>query len=91
MIQLNLFPSIQERFETHLIEDSSVYDSFKNKALVTAKAKSRRISAKFLIECIRHEKKIKIDNTFTSRYVRKFCNEYPQYEHLFELRNLNQD
>lgn len=34
------------------------------------------------------ERQFKINDAFTSRYVRLFLDEYPQYEHLFEIRRL---
>jgi len=34
------------------------------------------------------DRNFKINDAFTSRYVRLFITDYPQYEHLFEVRKL---
>ena len=84
--------TLQLQFEKELESNPTIWDMFKNRCLIkAAHPETTRISAKHIMETIRDEKKIKIQNSNTSRYAHKIVEEYPQLKHLFLLKPLSTD
>jgi len=88
--------SIDESFRDFHQKNPHVYKHFKDYFEMLHHRKGwQRVSAKLIIERVRWEiwssadsLDFKINNNYTSRYVRMFIKDYPQYEHCFELRSL---
>lgn len=87
--------TIQERFAEFDRAHPDVYELFRRFAFELRDAGRKRYSAKALIERIRWhmatsstEEEFKINNVFTSRYVRKLVEQCPEFEGFFELRKL---
>ena len=88
--------SIQEAFNEFHSANPSVYRYFKEYFFYLHKRKGwQRVSGKLIIERLRWEiivmtndSDFKIDNNFTSHYVRLFISEHPEYERCFELRTI---
>lgn len=85
--------SIEEAFEKHLEENPLVYAVFTEYALKKLDGKRRKISAKNIIARIREANdgkskanQIRINDAFTSFYVRKFIQDFPEYNGAFSLR-----
>lgn len=87
--------TIQADFEEFHRLHPEVYQMFGQFAQDLRGAGKRRLGAKLIIERIRWEKVIagrsddfKINNNYTSRYVRRFVQEYPEFQSMFQLREL---
>ena len=87
--------TIQEKFDTFNKENPIVYSLFKQQALKAINKGRKKISAKQLIEFIRWniqfqvtKEDFKINNSFTSRYARKFVEEFEDHKDVFEFRTL---
>lgn len=87
--------TIQERFEEFDMAHPDVYALFRRFAFELQNAGRMRYGAKSLIERIRwhlatssNTEEFKINNNFTSRYVRKLVEECPQFAGFFERRRL---
>ena len=80
-------------------ENPKIYDHFRQLALYIIRDKKKtKLSGKTLIEYLRWNSFIKttgsefkINNTFTSYYVRLFSKEYPAYKDYFEQRKSQAD
>lgn len=90
--QLTLLPpSIDQRFWRFHRNNPSVYRELVRYTGQAADRGARRVSMKLLIEQIRASDigpYVRIDNSFTSRYVRLLVEEHPQFAPLFEMRKL---
>lgn len=81
----------KENFEKFDAEHPDVYRLFKMYSLQAAKYR-RRYSAKSIFHRLRWDtmvqggKDYKIDDGWISHYARKFTQEYPEHESLFEFR-----
>ena len=90
--------SIDEAFRDFHKKNPQVYAWFQKYFFHLQRKGRKKIGAKMLIERIRFEvfmkttgEDFKINNNFTSRYVRLFIREYPQYKSYFELRAIHSD
>lgn len=89
--------SIQYRFEAFDKANPEVYNHFKKFTFEVIRLR-KKIGAKAVMERVRWEvvlttkgSSFKINNTFTSRYARKFSEEYPEHASLFATRRLLRD
>jgi hypothetical protein len=89
--------SIQEAFDCFHSENPHVYELFKRyvREIVKTKGRSVKTSSKMIINRIRWEvylnttsEDFRINDAFTSRYARKFSEEFPDFAHLFNYRDL---
>lgn len=88
--------TIQERFELFDRAHPDIYALFRQYAYELLRAGRKRYGAKSIIERIRwhmatsgkQDEDWKINNVYTSRYVRKLVEEHPEFEGFFELRKL---
>ncbi|HEY7328515.1 MAG TPA: hypothetical protein VH592_12780 [Gemmataceae bacterium] len=90
--------TIQERFEQFHAHHPDVYELFKRFAFELRCAGRQKYGAKSIMERIRwhvatssagdEEEEFKLNNIFTSRYVRLLINEHPEFAEFFELRRL---
>lgn len=88
-----------EAFQKFHKANPSVYDLFRQLTLYIIREKKKtRIAGKMLIEYLRWNmfvkpstSEYKINNTFTSYYVRLFIREYPAYKDYFERRKSEAD
>jgi flagellar motor component MotA len=98
MTQCDLYvKSLDQRFAEYHANNPQVFAEFVHLA-EDARAKGRvRVGAKFLLELVRWESWIggtdpandyKINNNYTSRYVRLLCDKRPDLAKLFEMRLL---
>lgn len=94
--QKSLFPkTIEERFREFHSRNPQVYALFREFAR-RAMDSGRRIGAKAIMERVRWEvymksrdgEGFKINNSYTSRYVRLLIDEYPEFKGFFEMRDL---
>ena len=95
--------SIQEAFERYDQKNPKIYELFKKFALqIVEKRRNRpnkKTSAKLIINRIRWEIYVetitedgyRINDAWSSRYARKFVNEFPQYEEVFNFRMLRSE
>lgn len=95
--------TIQEAFEKYHADNPRIYELFKRFALqIVEKRKNRpnkKTSANLLINRIRWEIYVetitddgfRINDHYSSRYARKFVEEYPQYRDLFNFRELRSE
>lgn len=88
--------TIQEKFDAFNEENPIVYSLFKQQALKAINKGKTKISAKALIEFIRWEiqfqvtaEDFKINNSFTSRFARKFVEDFEYHKDVFEFRTLS--
>lgn len=89
-------PDLQERFEEFDAAHPDVYDLFCRFARELAVAGRRRFGAKAIMERVRWHYatssggggEFKVNNSFTSRYVRKFLKDHPDFGGFFETRRL---
>ena len=87
--------SLDEKFERYHRENPQVFELFRRFAF-DAKRTGRRIGAKAIMERIRWEMNLttrdsegfKINNNYTSRYVRLLEEKYPEFKGFFEKREL---
>lgn len=95
-IPLRFARNIQERFEDFDRENPSIYAYIVAKCFELERMGFRHYGMRGIWEIMRHhfqvERKLgeafKLCDHYPSRYVRKLIVEYPQFEHLFELRKL---
>jgi hypothetical protein len=88
--------SIQERFERFDRENPHVYPHLRRLALEARDAGLQRIGVRMLWEVMRWHVAIetrdpsglKLNDHYTSRYVRKLIREHPELDGLFETRRL---
>ncbi len=87
---------LDKKFEQYDEANPHVYHAFKQRALQAWRKGRRRIGAKMLMEVIRWDTMIagsgdyKINNNYTSRYVRKLLSDCPSLRSLFAIRELKQ-
>ena len=87
---------IHQAFQKFHKDNPHVYAYFKKFFFYLHDSKGwQQVSAKFIMERCRWEiithttaPDFKIDNNFTSRYVRLFLSDYPEYDKCFVLREL---
>jgi len=81
----------KENFELYDAQHSDIWEMFKKFSLQVA-ARKKHFSAKCVFHRVRWETAIgdsgdfKIDDGWISHYARKFANEFPEHEDLFEFR-----
>jgi hypothetical protein len=88
--------TIDDLFEAFHRDNPQVYTAFKRFVLEARKAGVSRLSADMLLHRVRWDSMIatggsggyKVNNNFSSRYVRKFCEDFPHLAYLFEKRQL---
>ena len=87
--------TIQEKFEEFDKENPIVYSLFKQQVLKAISKRKTKISAKTVLGFIRWEIQFqttgdvyKINDSFTSRYARKFTEEFDKYKDIFYFRKL---
>ena len=87
--------SIQEKFEEFDKENPLVYSLFKQQVLKAIAKGKKKISAKTVLGFIRWQIQFqttcdvyKINDAFTSRYARKFIEEFEEHKEIFHFRNL---
>ncbi|MBX6314784.1 MAG: hypothetical protein IRY99_17985 [Isosphaeraceae bacterium] len=90
--------TLQQRFELFDASNPHIYEHFKAFTLALRAAGIQRYGAKSIMERIRWHVAIetgndsfKINNNYTSRYVRKLVAEYPELRAFFEMRTLLAD
>ncbi len=90
--------SIDEAFRDFHKANPQIYSWFKKYFFHLERKGKKKISGKLIIERVRWEAFVKttgedfrINNNFTSRYVRLFIREFPQYSNYFELRTIHAD
>jgi hypothetical protein len=95
MKQRDFTDTLQERFELFHAEHADIYDLFKRFTLEMARSGRSRYGAKSLMERVRWHHAttsgggdFKINNNFTSRYVRLLLQERPDLAGFFETRRL---
>lgn len=66
-----------------------IWKYFEALALAYSKM-NKRVGSKLILEEIRREHKIEINNTFTAYFARAFVIKYPQYRKLFVLKAVKQ-
>src|SRR5262245_12156125 len=98
--QLELFPdpppgSIQARFLRFHEENPLVWQYFLAAARALKESGRKKFGARAIIERLRWDMPLttsgegyKLNDNYTSRYVRKLVEEYPEFEDLVELRSL---
>lgn len=86
-------PHIVERFVAYHKENPHVYDAFKRFAFDLKRAGRDHFGAKGIMERLRWWSAVeakgdefKINNNFSSCYVRLICMEYPEFRGFFEVR-----
>lgn len=83
---------MRETFEQYQERNPRIYKEFVHYAYQLISAGQTKIGAKAIFERIRWESKIerndefKINNNFTADYARKFEQDFPHYEGIFEKR-----
>lgn len=91
---MSLEGTLQGKFEAYHFANPNIYERFKDLAFIAAAKGRKRIGAKLIMERLRWDTMIegkddyKINNNYTSRYVRMFLDEYPDMRDLFCLREL---
>lgn len=87
--------SIQERFERFHGENPQVYRAIHWSVMDLELQGHKHYSIDAILHVIRYDRNItttgrnfKINNDFTSRYARKFMDEFPAYRGFFQLREL---
>lgn len=87
--------SIQEKFNKFDEENPIVYSLFKKQVFRAISKRKSKVSAKTILGFIRWEVQLqttgdvyKINDVFTSRYARKFSEEFEQYKDIFNFRTL---
>jgi len=90
--------SIEQTFQEYDRDNPEIYTHFVFFALQWIKSGAKKISSKQIIGRIRWEievvtrgdaaKTFKINDIVTSRYSRKFIEDYPEHEDKFEFRHL---
>ena len=87
--------SIQQSFEEFNAANPKVYGMFKTFAATLKGYGKKKIGSKLIMERIRWEmvattetEDFKINNNFSSRYARKLIAEFPEFDGMFELREL---
>jgi hypothetical protein len=88
--------TIEERFRAFHEARPDVYQTFKRLALELRRAGRERYGAKSIMETIRFyfatsgkdAEGWKVNNSFTSRYVRMLVEEHPEFDQFFETRAL---
>lgn len=99
MHQRTLFDerTLQERFERFHARHPDVYALFKRLAFELRNAGRDHYGAKSIIEVIRFHRTVssgggaepfKLNNSYTSRYVRMLVDECPEFKGFFEMRTL---
>lgn len=82
--------TISQKFNEFHRKNPNVYLLFKQYAYEAHLRGEHKLGAKHIIEQIRWREKVKVSNMFTSRYVRKFVQDFPSYACLFVLRPINE-
>jgi len=87
--------TIQERFEEFDNKNPLVWNLFKQQVQKAISRGKKKLSAKTILGFIRWNltlattgDEFKINDIFTSRYSRKYINQFPEHKEVFELRNL---
>jgi len=88
--------TIDEAFEDFHKANPHVYKYFKDYFEMLHHRKSwQKVSGKMIMENLRwtvltktNGSEFKLDNNFTSRYIRVFVKEFPQYKKCFTLKSL---
>lgn len=87
--------TIQERFENFDNKNPMVWALFKQQVQKAISKGKTKLSAKTIIGFIRWNltlattgDEFKINDIFTSRYARKYIEQFPEHKEVFELRNL---
>jgi len=98
IMQRDLFDkkTIQERFESFLDKYPFIWELFKAQVFRARRHGFDRVGSKAIVEYLRWNARFerlagedfKIDNVYTSRFARKFKEEYPGYPIEFETRTL---
>jgi len=98
IMQTNLFDkkTIQESFDSFIEKSPFIWEMFKAQVFRAKNKGFKRIGSKSIIEYLRWNCKFerladedfKINNNYTSRFARKFKEEYPDYPIEFEERIL---
>lgn len=97
-MQISLFDkkTIQDRFENFLNKYPFVWELFKAQVFRAKTHGFKRVGSKAIVEYLRWQARFnrlagedfKINNDYTSRFARKFKEEYPGYPIEFEERQL---
>ncbi len=83
---------MRETFEQYQERNPRIYKEFVHYAMELINAGETRIGSKAIFERIRWQSKIerndefKINNNFTADYARKFEQDFPHFEGIFEKR-----
>lgn len=83
---------MRETFEEYQQRNPRIYKEFVNYAMELINAGETRIGSKAIFERIRYQSKIdrvdefKINNNYTADYARKFEQDFPHFEGIFEKR-----
>lgn len=78
----------QGRFELFQTDQPAIFERFVELADDAHRAGVTRVSAKYLIERIRAETRVRIDNSHTSRFVRALRECRPDLAELFVMRRI---
>lgn len=89
-------PTIQDRFEAFHAANPRVYEILRDLAFEARKSGLKKVGVKMLWEVIRwkvrletrDEGSFKLNNNFPSRYARMLVEQHPEFEEMFERREL---
>jgi hypothetical protein len=82
--------SINGKFLEFHKKNPNIYLMFKSVAYELHLAGETRLGSKYITELMRYKFKVRVNNLFTSRYARKFVQEFPSYKSLFILKPINE-
>lgn len=87
--------SIEQAFERFDRDNPEVYRLFRQLTFRAINAGKKKTSSKMIVNVLRWEfylktvgDEFKINDAFTAHYARKFINDFPEFNHIFELRRL---
>jgi hypothetical protein len=87
--------TIQKKFEEFDTKNPLVWSLFKQQVFKAISKGKKKLSAKTILGFIRWNltltttgDEFKINDIFTSRYARKYIEQFPQHKEVFNLRNL---
>lgn len=88
--------TIKESFDEFDSLNPQIYTAFKREVLKAVNCGKKKLSSKAIINYLRWEMflntsstdEFKINDGYTAYYSRKFIEEYPNFENLFEFRKI---
>ncbi len=94
--ELPLKTKLEAAFEEFHQSNPKIWDLFCKFCLEAANAGRKRLGAKAVMERLRWEtfiakdskEEVKINNSYTAYYARKFVMAYPEYDELFTMRKI---